>query len=149
MIRQKRTPGLGGRDPTTHHVAPDRSFTDRDAELQQLAVDARGAPGRVGAAHLADERVNSVRDAGPARSARPTLPAPVEPKAASMPPEHGVGLDDDERVSPAGPQATEPRPEQPVNGPQPRAPACLSLQDRQLMAQRGILGLERRVAAQA
>ena len=48
---------------------------------------------------------------------RPTFPTPVEPKAVSMPPEHGVGLDDDERVSPAGPQAAEPRPEQPIDGP--------------------------------
>ena len=128
---------------------PDRDFSDRDVELQQLAVDARGAPGRIGSAHLADERLDGARDAGPPGPTGPTFPTPVEPKATSMPPEHGVGLDDDERVSPAGPQATEPRPEQPVNGPQPRAPACLSLQNRQLMAQRGILGLERRVAAQA
>ena len=66
-----------------------------------------------------------------------------------MPPEHGVGLDDDECLSPAGPQAREPRPEQPVTGPQPRAPARLALQDRQLMTQRGVLGLERGLAAQA
>ena len=46
-----------------------------------------------------------------------------------MPPENSVGLDDDERSPPSGPQVTEPRPEQPVNGPQPRAPAGLSLQD--------------------
>ena len=50
-----------------------------------------------------------------------------------MPPENGVGLDDDEHSPPSGPQVTEPRPEQPVNGPQPRAPAGLSLQDRSLM----------------
>ncbi len=63
-----------------------------------------------------------------------------------MPPKHGVGSDDDECLSPAGPQAAEPRPEQPVTGAQPRAPAGLSLQDGQLMTQRGVLGVERRVA---
>ena len=63
-----------------------------------------------------------------------------------MPPEHGVGLDDDQRLSPAWAQAAEPRPEQPVGGPQPRAPARGSLQDRQLITQRGVLDLERRRA---
>ena len=60
-----------------------------------------------------------------------------------------VGLDDDERSPPSGPQVTEPRPEQPVNGPQPRAPAGLSLQDRSLMTKRRVLNLERRLALQA
>ena len=60
-----------------------------------------------------------------------------------MPPDHGVRLDDDERASPAGPEATEPRPEQPVDGSQPRSPVRVSLQDRQLLPQRGVLLLER------
>ena len=64
MIRQEGTPGLGRRGPTTHHVCPDRGFGDRDAEFQQLAVDARGAPGWVGVAHLADEHLDGARDAG-------------------------------------------------------------------------------------
>ena len=149
VIRQKRTPGLGRRGPTTHHVVPDRGFGDRDTEFQQLAVDARGAPSRVGVAHLADEHLNGARDAWPTGSARPTLPAPIAPKPSSMPPENGVGLDDDERSPPSGPQVTEPRPEQPVNGPQPRAPAGLSLQDRSLMTKRRVLNLERRLALQA
>ena len=126
-----------------------RRVSDRDAELEQLAVDARGAPGRVGAAHLADEFLNGARDAGPPGPTRPTLPAPVEPKASSMPAEDRVGLDDDERVPPTGPQVTQPRPEQPVDWPQPRSPSSLSLQDRQLMAQRGVLDLKRRLAPQA
>ena len=149
VIRQKRTPGLGRRGPTTHHVVPDRGFGDRDTEFQQLAVDARGTPGRVGVAHLAYEHLNGARDAWPTGSARPTLPAPIAPKPSSMPPENGVGLDDDERSPPSGPQVTEPRPEQPVNGPQPRAPAGLSLQDRSLMTKRRVLNLERRLALQA
>ena len=48
-----------------------------------------------------------------------------------------------------GHRVTEPRPEQPVNGPQPRAPAGLSLQDRSLMTKRRVLNLERRLALQA
>jgi hypothetical protein len=117
VIRQEGTPALGRRGPTAYHVFSDRGFSDLDTEFQQLAVDARGTPGRVGVAHLADERLDGTRDARPAGSARPTLPPPVEPKAMSMPPEHGVGLDDDECLSPAGPQAREPRPEQPVTSP--------------------------------
>ena len=52
-------------------------------------------------------------------------------------------------MPPSGPQATEPRPKQPIDCPQLRAPARLSLQDRQLMPQRGVLDLERRLALQA
>ncbi|MCH2279420.1 MAG: hypothetical protein MK358_11195 [Vicinamibacterales bacterium] len=96
-----------------------------------------------------DERLDGARDAGPAGSARPTLPAPIEPKPSSVPPENGVGLDDDQRPPPSGPQVAQPRPEQPVDGPQLRAPTFLSLQDRQLMTRRGVLDLERRLASQA
>ena len=52
MIRQEGTPGLGRRGPTADHVFSDRGFSDLDAELQQLAVDTRGTPGRVGVTHL-------------------------------------------------------------------------------------------------
>ena len=66
-----------------------------------------------------------------------------------MPPENRVGLDDDDCLPLSGPEATEPRPEQPIDGLQPRSPAGLSLQDRQLMPQRGVLNLERHLALQA
>ena len=67
VIRQERAPGLGRRGTSTHHVCPDRGFRDRDAKLQEFAVDTRGAPGRVGVAHLADEHLNGARDAWPTR----------------------------------------------------------------------------------
>ena len=67
MIRQEGTPGLGRRGPTAYHVCSDRGFSDLDAKLQQLAVDAWGTPGRVGVAHLADERLNGAREAGAGR----------------------------------------------------------------------------------
>ena len=88
-------------------------------------------------------------DSWPPGPTRPTLPAPVELKPKAMPPEDRVGLDDDERVPPAGPQVTEPGPEQPVDRPKPRSSSSLSLQDRQLMAQRGVLDLERCLGPQA
>jgi len=134
---------------TPHEVVPDRGFGDLDAELQELAVDARGAPGRVGVAPLANERVDGSRDSWPPGSARPTLPSPVELTPASMPPEDRVGLDDDERSAPSRPQVTKPRPEQPIDWPQPQAPTRPSLQDRQLMPQCDVLDLERRLALQA
>ena len=101
-----------------------------------------GAPGRVGVAHLADERLHVAWDSWPPGPTRPTLPAPVEPKPKAMPPEDRVGLDDDKRVPPSGPQATEPRPEQPIDWSQPRSPVSPSLQDRQLMTQRDVFDLE-------
>ena len=68
-----------------------------------------GAP-QVGLAWLIWRmRLHVAWDSWPPGPTRPTLPAPVEPKPKAMPPEDHVGLDDDERVPPAGPQVTEAR----------------------------------------
>ena len=63
-----------------------------------------------------------------------------------MPPENGIGLDDDERSPPSGPQVTEPRPEQPVATAGARGPVAAGplIDD-----ERRVLNLERRLALQA
>jgi hypothetical protein len=48
-----------------HHVLSDSSLTDLDAELEQLAMDARRTPQRVGVAHLPDQIANLAIDCGP------------------------------------------------------------------------------------
>ncbi len=68
VISQEGAPALRRWGTTPHQVLPDRGFGDLDTELQELAVDARGAPGRVGVGHLADERVHVSRDAWPTRA---------------------------------------------------------------------------------
>src|SRR5262249_59878413 len=44
VIREERPPGLRGLGPTLGHEAGDGAFGDVDAELEELAVDARRSP---------------------------------------------------------------------------------------------------------
>ena len=54
MIEESAT-GLGGQLPAPHHVLADTGFANRDAELEQFAVDAWRTPQRILVAHLADQ----------------------------------------------------------------------------------------------
>ncbi|TPV99489.1 MAG: hypothetical protein USCAAHI_01074 [Beijerinckiaceae bacterium] len=60
VVVQKATPGWGGDFGPPRQVSPDRGLADLDAELEQFAVDAGGAPERVGQAHPADQITNLV-----------------------------------------------------------------------------------------
>ena len=55
VVVQKATPGGGGDFGPPRQVSPDRGLADLDAELEQFAMDAGGAPQRVGQAHPADQ----------------------------------------------------------------------------------------------
>jgi hypothetical protein len=53
LIAQESPPGLiRWCSSPSHHVFGDRSLTDLDAELEQLAMDPGRSPERVGSAHL-------------------------------------------------------------------------------------------------
>jgi hypothetical protein len=44
VIPQEGAPGRGRRTSSSHHILGDRSLTDLDAELEQLAMDPRRTP---------------------------------------------------------------------------------------------------------
>jgi len=58
VIPQEGAPSRERRTSSSHHVFGDRSLTDLDAELEQLAMDPRCTPERVGAAHLTNQVTN-------------------------------------------------------------------------------------------
>ena len=58
VIGQEGSPGLGRWSPRPHKIFRDAGFTDLDAELQQLAVNARRAPRGVRLRHRADQRAD-------------------------------------------------------------------------------------------
>ncbi len=54
-IADKGSPPLGRRVSSPDHVFGDAGLADLDAELEQLAMDPRRSPQRIGNAHLADQ----------------------------------------------------------------------------------------------
>src|ERR1700693_4660834 len=58
FVAQEATPGRRRRPSSSHHVLRDCGLADLNAEPQQLAVDARRTPQRVGAVHLSDQITN-------------------------------------------------------------------------------------------
>ena len=58
MVVEKGVPGLRGRFAVPEHVFGDSCLREFDSDLEQLTVDARSAPARIGMAHLADEIAN-------------------------------------------------------------------------------------------
>ena len=55
VVRQERAPRLRGGIPAPQHVFADAGLPDVDAQLEQFAVDPRGAPERILSAHATDE----------------------------------------------------------------------------------------------
>src|SRR5438876_10133794 len=75
-LRRQGAPSLGGRPRSLDHVPGDAGLSDFKAELEQLAMDTRGAPQRIVNAHPSDQRTQ-VRVDLRAASKRPGLPPPV------------------------------------------------------------------------
>src|SRR5450759_1555935 len=68
MVGKEGAPALAGRSQmATPAVAPDRARTDHDAELEELAADALGAPERVLVGHGGDQLANLRAQSGPAQ----------------------------------------------------------------------------------
>src|SRR2546422_765350 len=87
VIRQKRSPRLRRRPPPPDQVLRDRRLRYRQAQLQQLPVDPRRTPERIGAAHPLNQISELRPDHGPTASAS-TLPRLVAPEPLPVPPHH-------------------------------------------------------------
>src|SRR6202162_4842571 len=55
MVMKKRLPALRRWPSSLHHILGHTRLADIDAELEQLSMDPRRSPQRVGDAHLADK----------------------------------------------------------------------------------------------
>jgi hypothetical protein len=56
VVTQEGAPSLGRRSTSLDHVLRDSGLSDLEAELEQLAVDARRSPQRIFRAHPSDQR---------------------------------------------------------------------------------------------
>src|SRR5205807_8185702 len=56
VVTQEGAPALGRRSTSLDHVLRDAGLSDLEAELEQLAMDARRSPQRIFRAHPPDQR---------------------------------------------------------------------------------------------
>lgn len=103
MVLQEGRPvlgrGGGGRSSGPRQVALDGAFADVDAQLTQFTTDTFGAPGHVLRFHLLDQSNGLRRDLG-LRYLRFGLVSPDQSEQLAMPAEEGIGLDNEEGLSP-------------------------------------------------
>src|SRR3989454_11688696 len=98
VVAQERRPALAvASGPGTADVPLDGSLADADAELQQLATDALGAPARVARRHLSDQC--RARRGRPSR--RPRAPPPEGAESGPMPAEDSRRLDEQGCLTPS------------------------------------------------
>ena len=95
-------------------------------------MNPRCAPARVRVRHRANQHAD-VGGHGRSTHTAPALPGSPQPEAPSVPGDDGLRLDDDERRSPAGPDAGDRDPEPPVRFRHPQPPRPRALQHLQLM----------------
>src|ERR1700756_733908 len=98
MIAKERLPALGWRVSSPGHVLGHAGLSDIDAELEEFSMDPRRSPQRIGNAHLADQLAYLQRNCWPA-TPRFRFPAPIQSEASAMPFDHGLRLDNRQRIA--------------------------------------------------
>src|SRR2546422_3486736 len=137
VILQKRAPRLRRRPPRSEHVLRNRRLRYRQAQLQQLAMDPRRTPERIGAADPPNQISERRPDRGPTVSAS-TLPRPVAPEPLPMPADHGLWPHHSQRIPPALPEPRQHNPEDPVHS-RESWPRLARLPHRELLPKREVL----------
>ncbi len=108
--------------------------------LPQLGLDARLAPGRIRAPHVADQLSYFAIDPRPTTCGL-TLPAPISSETLAVPLHDGGRLDDDKGSVPTMPEAAQAHPDEPVTVPE-QWPPGLPLEHHQLVAKCDVLKRE-------
>src|SRR5438105_10788616 len=93
VVTQEGAPALGRRSTSLDHVLRDAGLSDLEAELEQLAMDARRSPQRIFRAHPPDQRAQICVDLR-STSKGAGSPTPVPAKAGPMPTYENLGPDD-------------------------------------------------------
>jgi hypothetical protein len=92
MVTQEGAPSRGGRSASLDHILRDAGLSDLKAELEQLAMDARGTPQRIVGAHPPDQRAKVRVDLRSACKGT-RFPTPIPAEADSVPSHEGLGAD--------------------------------------------------------
>jgi hypothetical protein len=116
MIGEEFPPGLRRRTAVPGHVLRDRSLTDADAELQELAVDSRRARQRIRLRHRANQLPNVRLNARPTQAAS-APPGPEQPEGSAMPGEDRLRSNDQDGGPPVVPDPRQPHPEHAIRCP--------------------------------
>jgi len=108
MIPQKGEPPWIGVTTANHaaQISGPGPFRDGKAELLQFRVDFGGAPVGILLRQASDPIPDFLRDPRPPAAGTPP-PAPIEPKAGTMPANDGIWFDNEKDIGPAGPHAAE------------------------------------------
>src|SRR5205809_1481232 len=93
VITQEGAPSLGRRSTSLDHVLRDAGLSDLEAELEQLAMDARRSSQRIFRAHPPDQRAQ-IRVDLRSTSKGAGFPTPVPTEAGAMPADEGLRSDD-------------------------------------------------------
>src|SRR5437870_4495559 len=93
VVTQEGAPSLGWRSTSLDHVLRDARLSDLEAELEQLAMNARRAPQRIFHAHPPDQCAQ-IRIDHWSVSERTGFPAPVPAKPGPMPTYESLRSDD-------------------------------------------------------
>src|SRR4029453_3890119 len=93
VVTQEGAPSLGRRSTSLHHILRNAGLTDLEAELEQLAMNARASPKGFFPPHPPDQRAQFCIDLR-AASKRAGFPPPVPTEAGSMPTHESLGPDD-------------------------------------------------------
>src|SRR5215470_17927335 len=93
MIVKEGLPSLQWPIPSRYHVDGNRGLGDRDAELEQFAMDLGRAPQRVLKTHSSDQVAHLLSDPRPAPG-RAGFPSPVVGQTLAMPAHDSLGPDD-------------------------------------------------------
>src|SRR5262249_29981048 len=140
MVPQEGAPALGRRPRRSAPSVPlDGRLAHRDAEFEEFAADALGAPAGVIVRHPSDQ----VADLGAEpRTPRPAAgpPAPEVPPAPAVPADDRLRPDEDEVPAPVAPDEAGQQPERPVGGAQPGPLARGPRQDGELLTEEEVLG---------
>ena len=125
----------------SRHILANTGLANVDAQLEQFAVDARRAPKRIVAAHLANQFPCFLADRRSSRLAAAHFPGPEPPKPLTLPVDHRLRFHDHQGRPPVGPVPRQPGPEKSIRGGQSRS-LHRALQNVELMAKSEHLNLK-------
>ena len=148
MVLEECSPGLRGRLCATGHETGNGPLRDVEPQLDQLAVDARRTPERIGQRHAANELCKLPGNRWPTGPSASGLPRPEGPKALAVPANHRLRPNDVQRLTPPCPPLREPEPEDTIERAEPRSPRAAAeqgelLSERKVLERKVALGLER------
>jgi hypothetical protein len=117
-------------------------LADVDAELEKLSMDTGRAPQRVGDAHIADQPTN-FQGYGRSTAAVPRFQAPIQSETGTVSADHGVGLDNAQRLDGIWNQTIQHNKDQAIHGTKVQSLRLVPSLDVKLMTKDQDLSLQR------